>query len=64
MSIDEAEYKLKNSQLEKDLGVTHDPTFNAKHYIYEITHKASKILGILMQTSSYTKIHFQCYVNP
>ena len=47
MSIDEVDYKLNNSQLVKDLGVTFDPKLNFNHHIYEITHKATKILGIL-----------------
>ena len=50
MSIDEVDYKINNSQLVKDLGVTFDPKLNFNHHIYEITYKATKILGILMRT--------------
>ena len=50
MSIDEVDYKINNSQLVKDLGVTFDPKLNFNHHIYEITHKATKILGILKRT--------------
>ena len=45
MSIGEVDYKINNSQL-----VTFDPKLNFNHHIYEITHKATKILGILKQT--------------
>ena len=47
MSIGEVDYKVNNSQLIKDLGVTFDPKLNVNCHIYEITHKATKILGIL-----------------
>ena len=47
MSIGEVDYKINNSQLVKDLGVNFDPKLNSNHHIYEITHKATKILGIL-----------------
>ena len=50
MSIGEVDYKINNSQLVKDLGVTFDPKLNFNHHIYEITHKATKILGILKRT--------------
>ena len=50
MSIDEVDYKINNSQLVKDLGVTFDLKLNFNHHIYEITHKATKILGILKRT--------------
>ena len=50
MSVDEVDYKINNSQLVKDLGVTFDPKLNLNHHIYEITHKATKILGILKRT--------------
>ena len=50
MSIGEVDYKINNSQLVKDLGVTFDPKLNFDHHIYEITHKATKILGILKRT--------------
>ena len=50
MSIGEVDYKINNSQLVKDLGVTFDPKLNFNHHIYEITHKATNILGILKQT--------------
>ena len=46
MSIGEVDYKINNSQL----GVTFDPKLNFNHHIYEITHKETKILGILRQT--------------
>ena len=46
MSIGEVNYKLNNSQLLKDLGDTIDNKLNPKHHIYEITHKATNILGI------------------
>ena len=46
MSIDEVDHKINNSQLVKDLRVTLDPKLNSNHHIYEITHKATKILGI------------------
>ena len=48
MSIVEVDYKLNNSQLVKDLGVTFDPYLNFDHHIYEVTHKAIMILRILM----------------
>ena len=50
MPVGEVYYKLNNSQLLKDLGVAFDPKLNLNQHIYEITHKANKILGILMQT--------------
>ena len=50
MSIGEVDYRINNSQLVKDLRVTFDPKFNFCHHIYEITHKATKILGILKRT--------------
>ena len=50
MSIGEVDYKIDNSQIVKYLGVTFDPKFNLNHHIYEITHKATKILGILQRT--------------
>ena len=50
MSIGEVDHKINNSQLVKDLGVTFDPKLNLNHHIYEITHKANKILGILKRT--------------
>ena len=50
MSIGEVDYKLKKCQLVKDLRVTFDPKLNSSHHIYEITHKATKILGILKRT--------------
>ena len=50
MSIGEVDYKINNSQLVKDLGVTFDSKLNFNHHIYEITHKATKILGILKRT--------------
>ena len=45
MSIGEVDYKINNSLLVEDL-VTFDPKLNFDHHIYEITHKATKILGI------------------
>ena len=51
MSIVEVDYKMNNSQLEKDLlTFTFDPKLNFNHHIYEITHKATKILSILKRT--------------
>ena len=50
MSIDEVDHKISNSQLVKGLGVTFDPKLNFNHHIYDITHKATKILGILKRT--------------
>ena len=47
MSIGEVDHKINNSQLAKDQGVTFDPKLNFSHHIYEITHKETKILGIL-----------------
>ena len=49
-SIGEVNYEINNSQLVKDLGVTVDPKLNLNHHVYEITHKATKILGILKRT--------------
>ena len=49
-SFGEVDYKINNSQLVKDLGVTFDPKLNLNQHIYEITHKATKILGILKRT--------------
>ena len=50
MSIGEVYYKINNRQLLRDLGVTFDPKLNFNHHIYEITHKATKILGIISRT--------------
>ena len=50
MSIGEVDYKLNNSQLVKDIGVTFGPKLNINHHIYEITHKETNILGILKRT--------------
>ena len=50
MSIGEVDYKIDNSQLVKDLGVSFDPKLNVNHHIYKITHKATEILGILKRT--------------
>ena len=50
MSIGEVDYKINNRQLVKDLGVTFHPKLNINHHIHEITHKATKILGILNRT--------------
>ena len=50
MSIGEVDYKINNSQLLKDQGVTFGSKLNFNHHIYEITHKATKILGILKRT--------------
>ena len=50
MSIGKVDYKINNGHLVKDLGVTFDPKLNFSHYIYEITLKATKILGILKRT--------------
>ena len=50
MSVVEADYKLSNCQLVNDLGVTFDPKLNFNQPIYKITHKATRILGILKQT--------------
>ena len=50
MSIGEADNKINNCQLVKDLGVTIDPKLNLTYHIYEITHKATKIFGILKRT--------------
>ena len=50
MSIGEVDYKINNSHLVKDLGVTFDPKLNFYHHIYEISHKATKIFGILKRT--------------
>ena len=47
MCIGVVDYKLNNSQLVKDLGVSFDTKFNLNHNIYEITHKATKVFGIL-----------------
>ena len=65
MSIGEVDYKINNSQLAKDLGVTFDPKLNLSHHIYETTHKATNILGILEQTFLFlNKKHFYNYINP
>ena len=50
MPIGEVDYKINNGQLAKDKGVTFDPKLNINHHIYEISHKATKILAILKQT--------------
>ena len=49
MSIGEIDYKINNGQLVIDLGVTFDPKLNFSHHIYEITHKATMIMGISKQ---------------
>ena len=66
MSIGEVDYKINNSQIVKDLRVTFDPKLNFNHHIYEITHKATKILGILKRTFLFLnkKKHFYYYINP
>ena len=65
MSIGEFDYKLNNSQQLKDLGVTFDPKLNCNHQIYEITHKATKTLGILKQTFIFLdRKHLYYYINP
>ena len=53
MSIGEADYKLNNTQLIKDLGDTIDPKLNLKQHIYEITYKAAKIFGIQERTYQF-----------
>ena len=65
MSVGEVDYKINNSQLVKDLGVIFYPKLNFSHHIYEITHKATKILGILKRTCIFLnkKKHFY-YINP
>ena len=40
--------KLNNNFV--TLTITFDPKLNLNHHIYEITHKATKILGILKRT--------------
>ena len=50
MSIGEVDYNINNSQLFKDIGVTFDPKLNFSQHIYELTHKTTKILGILKRT--------------
>ena len=47
LSIGEVDYKINNSQLVKDLGVTFYPKLNLSHHIYEITYNATNILGSL-----------------
>ena len=66
MSIGEVDYKINNSQLVKDLGVTFDPKSNFIHHIYEITHIATKILGILKRAFLFLNItkYFYYYINP
>ena len=39
MSVGEVDYKLNNSQLTKNLGMTSDPKLNPNQHMYEITHK-------------------------
>ena len=49
----------------KDLGVHFDPKLNFGHYIFEITHKATKILGILKRTFLFlNKKHYYYYISP
>ena len=66
MSIGEVDYKINNSQLVKDLGVTFDPKLNFNHHIYEITHKATKIFGYIKANFSIFKLkkHLYYYINP
>ena len=61
----EVDYKLNNSQLVKDLGDTFDLKLNINRHIYEIAHKATKILGILKQTFLFLnkKKHLYYYIN-
>ena len=57
MSIGEVDCKINRSQLFRHQGVTLDPKFNLGHHIYEITHKATKIFGIIKRTFLFlTKI--------
>ena len=46
MPIGEFDFKINNNQSVIDLGVTFDPNLNLNCHIYEITHKATKILSI------------------
>ena len=43
MSVGEGYYKLSNTLLAKDIGVTLHPKLNPNQHIYEATHKATKI---------------------
>ena len=57
MSIGEVDCKINRSQLFRHQGVTFDPKLNLSHHIYEITHKATKIFGIIKRTFLFlTKI--------
>ena len=65
MPIGDVDYKINNGQLAKDKGVTFDPKLNINHHIYEISHKATKILAILKQTNLFlNKKHFYYYIDP
>ena len=60
----EYDSKLNNSQLVKNLQVTYDPKLNLNQHLYEITHKATTILCILMRTSLFfIKRHLYYYIN-
>ena len=64
MSFGEVDYKINNSQFVKDLGVTFDSKLTFNHHIYEITHRATKILDILRRTFLFlTKKHLYYYIN-
>ena len=57
MSIGEVDCKINRSQLLRHEGDTYDPKLNLSHLIYEITHKATKIFGIIKRTFLFlTKI--------
>ena len=62
MPIGEVDYKLNNSQTVKDLGVTFDPKLNLSYNIDEITHKATKILGVLKRSFLFLNIKNICIV--
>ena len=63
MSTGEDDQKIYNGQLVK---VTFEPKLNLNLHIYEITHKATKILGILKRTFLFLDIkkHFYYYISP
>ena len=62
MSIGDVDYKLNNSQTVKDLGVTFDPKLNLNHNINEVTHKETKILGVLKRSFLFLNIKNICII--
>ena len=53
MVVDNVEYILEETELEKDLGINVDPRLSFTKHIEIQTNKANKILGILRRSFTY-----------